>query len=116
MDAADAMALWGDELLAEKAGPLDTWTDAAPTPTTATVAPSPLKRGDRVSVYWTDLKAWYTGTFTSSQVEQADGGGSQRASRIVYDAIDAWAGCTTAQLTYWHCLDDEQWRKEPLNT
>ena len=110
MDAADALAMWGDELRPDKTGTLDTWTDHATGPTTTTpVAPSPLKRGDRVSVYWTDLEAWYTGTFTSSHVEQADGGGSQRASRIVYDAVDAWANCTTSQLTYWHCLDDELW-------
>ena len=37
----------------------------------------------------------------------------QRASRIIYDAVGAWAGCTPKQLTYYHCLDDERWRYQP---
>ena len=40
----------------------------------------------------------------------ADGGGQQRACCIVYDATGPWAACNKAQLTYWHCLDDEQWQ------
>ena len=71
--------------------------------------PAPLKKGERLSVYWTDLNEWYEGTFITSRVEDADGGGKQRASCIVYDAVGPWAQCTKADLTYWHCLDDEQW-------
>ena len=66
-----------------------------------------------MEIYWTESQEWYTGTFTSSRVENADGGGQQRASRIVYDATGLWAKCSEAQLTYWHCLDDEQWQHAP---
>ena len=63
-----------------------------------------------MEVYWTELQDWYPGTFTSSRVEQSDDGGLQRASRIVYDATGPWARCNARDLTYWHCLDDEQWK------
>ena len=46
---------------------------------------------------------------TSSQIEEGDHGHRQRATRIVYDPVGAWAGCTPKQLTYWHCLDDENY-------
>ena len=36
-------------------------------------------------------------------------GGTQRASRIAYDAVGLWANCNDKQLAYYHCLDDEQW-------
>ena len=112
MDVADAIAVWGDQLKIEGTAMLDTWTEHA---AAAPSAPprSSLHPGDRVSIYWTDLEQWFQGTFTSSRVEDADGGGQQRASRIVYDATGPWAQCTPKQLTYWHCLDDEQWTKEP---
>ena len=71
---------------------------------------APLKRGERVSIFWTDMNEWFTGTFSTSRVEAADGGGQQRACCIVYDATGPWAACNKAQLTYWHCLDDEQWQ------
>jgi hypothetical protein len=111
MDAAEAIAAWGDQLKFGKNDMLEPWNDKDTTPLVA--APAPLKPGARVSVYWTELQEWYTGTFTSSRVEAADGGGTQRASRIVYDAVGCWSACTAKQLTYYHCLDDEQWRAEP---
>ena len=104
MDTSEAFAGWGDQL---EGRALENWGQQEPPPV---AAPPTLKAGERVSVYWTELKAWYTGTFTSSRVEPADGGGTQRASRIVYDAVGPWANCTPQQLTYHHCLDDEQWQ------
>lgn len=106
MDAADAIAAWGDQLHVEGGKQLDKWVDE---PAVTTVAPSPLKTDDRVSVYWTDMSEWFEGTFRTSRVEDADGGGKQRTSCIVYDAKGPWEQCTQKQLTYWHCLDDEQW-------
>ena len=104
MDTTEAFAGWGDQL---EGRALENWGQQETPPI---AAPPTLKAGERVSVYWTELKAWYTGTFTSSRVEPADGGGTQRASRIVYDAVGPWANCTPQQLTYHHCLDDEQWQ------
>ena len=107
MDAADAIAAWGNQLHIQGSDELELWT--APQATPAEASPPPCKAGDRVSVYWTELKQWYEGTFTKSIVENADSGGRQRSSRIVYDQVGLWANCTTAQLTYWHCLDDDLW-------
>ena len=123
MERADALAIWGQELHdaidlsnapegdapTPQARRTPTWTGNAPT---AHVAPSPLQAGDRVSVYWTDMREWFAGVFTSSRVDSSDDGGLQRSSRVVYDATGPWARCNTKDLTYWHCLDDEQWRKE----
>ena len=67
---------------------------------------------DRVSIYWTETQQWFEGTFKTSRVEAADGGGKQRTSCVLYDATGLWARCTQKQLTYWHCLDDEQWSGE----
>ena len=77
------------------------------------VAPPPLtlKRGERVEVFWTDMNQWFAGTFRTSRIEPADGGGTQRASCVVYDATGVWAQSSVKQLTYWHCLDDEQWHR-----
>ena len=113
MDAADAIAAWGDQLKVDGRAMQDAWHDDADCDAAEAPASSPLKPGDRLSVYWTDLGEWYSGTYTSSRIEPADGGGSQRASRIIYDAVGAWAGCTPKQLTYYHCLDDERWRYQP---
>ena len=68
-------------------------------------------RVEVTSVAWTEDKEWYVGTFTTSRVEAADGGGMQRSCCIVYDAVGPWASCSRAQLTYWHCLDDEKWER-----
>ena len=38
-------------------------------------------------------------------------GGKQRACCIVYDAVGPWKNCNKTQLTYWHCLDDEVWKR-----
>ena len=107
MDAADAIAEWGAQLAEPATGNLETWNGA---PTQAEVGPAPLRRNERLSIYWTDMDAWFEGTYRTSRVEDADGGGKQRASCIVYDAKGQWATCTPTQLTYWHCLDDELWR------
>ena len=113
MDAADAISMWGKQLSVHDVDQLERWNEGetqqaaekAPLP-----APSVLKPGDKIEVYWTELQQWYGGTFTSSRLEDADGGGKQRSSRIVYDATGLWASCQAKDLTYWHCLDDEQWR------
>ena len=109
MDAADAIAMWGDQLKVDGTDMLETWSpDAAEQVPQA--APAILKAGEKISVYWTELGEWYSGTYTGSRVEPADGGGTQRASRVVYDAVGLWASCSAKQLTYYHCLDDERWR------
>ena len=113
MDAADAIAAWGKQLHTEGTERLERWGDDAPAkPAAATVPAAPLKRGARLSVYWSDMQEWFAGTFTTSRVEDADGGGKQRSSCIVYDPTGPWSQCTRSQLTYWHCLDDEQWQAE----
>ena len=109
MDAADAFAGWGKQLHLDLEDDTTQWTPQEAEPR---AGPPPLQPGTRVSVYWTELKAWYAGTYTGSRIEPADGGGTQRASRIVYDAAGDWATCTPKQLTYHHCLDDEQWQLE----
>ena len=58
------------------------------------------------------MDEWFKGTYKTSRIEPADGGGKQRSSCVVYDAQGLWAQCNQSQLTYWHCLDDEQW--EPV--
>ena len=73
------------------------------------VEASPLKPGDRITVYWTDDRAWYPGTFKTSRIESADDGGRQRTSCVLYDAVGQWQHAAKKELTYWHCLDDEQW-------
>ena len=108
MDAVGAIAIWGQQLdITGKqimpAPPRDVKPVKPP--------PSTLKSGDRVSVYWTDIQEWHVGTFTSSIVEVGDDGALQRASRIVYDRQSRWAHCSTKELTYWHCLDDEMWQR-----
>ena len=108
MDVADAMAAHAAELNVTSSKSLDTWTEQ-PQPSQA--SPAPLKVGDRISVYWTDMSEWFNGTYRCSRVEAADDGGSQRSSCILYDAQGPWATCTKSQLTYWHCLDDEQWAR-----
>ena len=110
MDAADAIAVWGDQLKVGGRDVLETWRPDGATEQSVAGAP-PLKPGDRLSVYWTELREWYDGTYTSSRVAPADDGGTQRESRVVYDAVGLWAQCNTASLTYYHCLDDEQWHK-----
>ena len=105
MDAADAFSLWGDQLR-DEGTQAQHWRAPA---VEAEVGPAPLKRGERLSIYCTDNDEWYQGTYVTSRVEDADGGGKQRTSCIVYDAAGPWAQCSKKDLTYWHCLDDEQW-------
>jgi hypothetical protein len=108
MDAADAIAMWGNQLSVDS--PLEHWGEEQASPVAAQPSAPPLTAGTRVEVFWTEINEWFSGTFTSSRVEDADGGGKQRSSRIVYDATGPWASCNAKQLTYWHCLDDEMWR------
>ena len=89
----------------------DTWR-TPPTPMTEKPPPPPIKPQQRISVYWTDLREWFTGTYRRSRVEPSDDGGYQRASCVVYDAAGIWSQCKEKDLTYWHCLDDELWRHE----
>ena len=107
MALADAITAWGNQLDVEAPAAKAEWREPPPPPA---VDKAPLKRGERVSIFWTDMNEWFTGTFSTSRVEAADGGGQQRACCIVYDATGPWAACNKAQLTYWHCLDDEQWQ------
>ena len=108
MDIADAIQAWGDQLDVESPKMIEAWNQP---PAPAKANPAPVKRNDRVSVYWTEDEQWYVGTFTASRIEDADGGGTQRSCCIVYDAVGPWASCSRAQLTYWHCLDDERWER-----
>ena len=96
MDMAGAIAAWGEQLHVDTPSVVAPWHEP---PQSEAVGPAPLKRGARVSVYWTEMAEWFTGTFTTSRVENADGGGKQRACCVVYDAIGPWASCTKAQLT-----------------
>ena len=105
MDMADAVAAWNGKFVDVSGDPAE-W--AAETP--AKPAPAPLRTNDRLSVYWSDMDRWFDGTYKASRMEDADGGGKQRASCVVYDPVDAWASCTASQLTCWHCLDDEEWK------
>ena len=108
MDAADAIAtVHSGGKAKNEENQLTQWSQSPPT---AQISPSPLKRGQRLSVYWTEMNEWYDGTFQCSQVEAADDGGRQRSSCVVYDAAGDEASLTRRKLTYWHCLDDEQWR------
>ena len=108
MDFADALRPHAKDVEVDSPEWLATWDR---TPATRAVAPSPLRQGDRVSIFWTEMNEWYDGTFRTSRVEPADGGGNQRSSCILYDAVGEWAQCNRSQLTYWHCLDDEQWKR-----
>ena len=111
MEAADAIAVWGDQLRTEGTAMQDTWR-APSTPMTEKPPPPPIKPQQRISVYWTDQREWFTGTFLRSRIEPSDDGGYQRASCVVYDATGIWSQCKEKDLTYWHCLDDELWRHE----
>ena len=109
MDAADAIAAWGNELHVNGSARLEVWDDKAAT-RAEPVGKPPLRSGERVSIYWTEMREWYSGTFKTSKIEPADGGGKQRACCIVYDAVGAEASLSEAERTFWHCLDDELWR------
>jgi hypothetical protein len=96
MDAADALAGWQEQL----DEPPEREIDATPTPPSNAVP-----NGTRVTVYWTEMDAWYDGVITSSRLEAGDDGAPQRATRVLYDATGPWR----KQLAYWHCLDVETW-------
>ena len=110
MDAADAIAAWGSQLHEPVTGRLELWNDDPVAARAGGQVGPALKRHARISVYWTEMDQWFNGTCKCSRIEDADGGGKQRASCVVYDASGPWAGCKASQLTYWHCLDDEQWQ------
>ena len=65
----------------------------------------PLDKGTRVDVFWTEERQWYTATVTSWCWEDGDDGHRQRATRMVYDAVEGWHA-----EPHWHCLDDVTWR------
>ena len=109
MDAADAIAAWRGALHINGSAQLGAWTDSGPA-RNAPVGKPPLKVGERVSIYWTEMREWYTGTYKGSRIEDADGGGRQRACCIVYDAVGSESSLSQADRTFWHCLDDELWR------
>ena len=104
MDMADAIAAWGDKLDVD-AG-MTEWHAPAPA---ASEPGKALPKGTRISVYWTEMQEWFSGTCTSSRLEPADGGGTQRSTYVAYDAVGPWASCSAAELRYCHCLDDERW-------
>jgi integrase len=66
-----------------------------PPPSTATQ----LRKGARVSVYWTDEGTWYSGTVTSSR--KAD---EARITRVFYDAAPPHQAHAA-----WHNLEEERW-------
>ena len=90
---------------------LEKWGEE-PNTSRSQAPPAPLRPGTRITVYWTELRQWFNGTYTSSRIEPSDDGGEQRASRIVYDAVGPWRDCQVTELTYYHCLDDETWALE----
>ena len=49
--------------------------------------------------------SWYTATVTSWCWEDGDDGHKQRATRMVYDAVEGWHA-----EPHWHWLDDVTWR------
>ena len=106
MDLADTLAEWSPQLQEKwedtPATPLKPFSAKrkAVEPLASAIPAAPLKQGERLSVFWTEMDAWYNGVFKSSRVEDADGGGKQRASCVVYDAVGPWAKCTRQQLTY----------------
>ena len=109
MDLADAIAAFGSQLHVTGSKNLEQWGDAQPT-ATSKVPKAPLRSGERVSIYWTEMKEWYSGTFKCSRIEDSDDGGKQRACCIVYDAVGKEASLSDADRTFWHCLDDELWK------
>ena len=70
------------------------------------VPPPPLRKGDRLSVLWTDMDRWFDGAFQWSIVEPGDDG-PQRTSCILYDKCP---GEWDAHYGY-HCLDVEHWER-----
>jgi hypothetical protein len=107
MDAADAIAAWGDQLHVEGDKQLDRWEEPEKP---QEPDPPPVPPGTRIAIYWTDMDEWYAGTYTSSRIEPADGGGTQRSSRIVYDKTGLWTNATDRSMVYWHNLSDEIWK------
>ena len=102
--------MWNDQLLEKPGTQLKQWEPEAE----QEAGPAPRKKNQRLKVYWTDMDEWFSGTFRTSRVEDAGGGDKQRSSCVVYDAAGPWVRCNEQQLTYWHCLGDEQW--QPLDT
>ena len=83
MDAADALAVWENELTQEQrpsgrqgrgAPPRDAFDATADAAARARRVPPPLpiKKGDKIDIYWTDMNRWFTATFTSDRVAAGD--------------------------------------------
>ena len=70
----------------------------------------PLNKGDRISIYWTEMDTWFTATHVSTRKAQDDNGDTIYESHVLYDAVGTWR--RRQDLSYWHCLADEQWTKE----
>lgn len=66
-----------------------------------------LKKGTRISVFWTDMHEWFNATVTSSRLEWGDDGRPQRATHVIYDATGPWT--RPRDLKHWHCLEDINW-------
>ena len=103
LDQADVLRLWWEDAGGATARQPRTHDDRIE----RSAPGDALAAGSRVSVFWTDMDEWFTGTVSRTRIEPADDGGSQRATQIIYDAVGNWT--TARQLTYWHCLDDENW-------
>ena len=103
LDEDDLLAGWAAALPEREAADTDEVMAAA----AAAEEPAHvhLRKGTLISVYWTEMSAWYDGTVTSSRVETGDDGQQQRATRVAYDAVGSWRAHAC-----WHCLDDERWR------
>ena len=95
----------GDKETTAKKGGLDTFDAEAARP--PQVPPTVLKKGTRISVFWTEMNEWFDATVTSSRLEIGDDGQEQRATHVTYDAVGPWT--KGRDLKYWHCLDDVEW-------
>eukprot|EP00966_Prymnesium_polylepis_P012768 293628-Prymnesium_polylepis.1 len=94
MEQADVLRPWWEHLggAEEQRGgryPTNDTFDAAAASVAASPSP-PLSRGQRISVFWAEIDAWYDGTVASSRVERADDGSSQRATHINCDPVGPW--------------------------
>ena len=88
LDQANVLRLWWEDA-SDPAARRPRTRDDQPTRSSPGEA---LAAGSRVSVFWTDMDEWFTGTVSRSRVEPADDGGSQRATQIIYDARPSATG------------------------
>ena len=108
----DIMYAWEKELGATNDSATQRATDSFDERAQATqqAAQRPqLAKGERISVYWTEMDAWFSATHMSTRKAYDNDGNAIYESHLIYDATGAWT--RKQDLTYWHCLDDEQWEK-----